>query len=88
MWYAFTLDYFVAEAKTKKELIDKLPIGALPYKVKRYGAGRYEILEQDESEKSFWIKTYYIYDSLFKADNEGFKTLYDYYLLESKGEQE
>ena len=72
MWYAFTMDGFVDSANTKKELLKKLSLGALPYKVKRRRKGIYTVFEQDENDKSFWISTYYIYDCLLKANRDGF----------------
>ena len=72
MWYAFTMDGFVDSANTKKELLKKLSLGALPYKVKGRRKGIYTVFEQDENDKTFSISTYYIYDCLLKANRDGF----------------
>lgn len=73
MWYAFRMDSFITSAKTKKELITNLYVEQ--YQAKRISCGAYELLTPAGD-----CLTYYLFDSLAKALDNGFKTQWEEHL--------
>lgn len=73
MWYAFRMDSFITSAKTKKELIANLYVEQ--YQVKRISCGAYELLTPAGD-----CLTYYLFDGLTKAFDNGFKTQWEEHL--------
>ena len=73
MWYAFRMDSFITSAKTRKELIANLYVEQ--YQIKKISGGAYELLTPYGDSL-----TYYLFDSLAKALDNGFKTQWEEHL--------
>ena len=69
MWYAFTMDSGVANADTKKELINEIQTG-FQYRIKRLNKGFYEFQQKEDDD--YWYTKYYLCGSENIAMNNGF----------------
>ena len=67
MWYAFRMDSFITSAKTRKELIANLYVEQ--YQIKKISGGAYELITPYGDSL-----TYYLFDSIAKALDNGFET--------------